>query len=186
MKAQGRIVGEVNFTARGEAILSLAVDNKPAALDAYNHLNGKAVDIEIKQHKERRTLDQNAYFHVLVNAIARKMHGVSDDAVKYNLVTQYGVLATDGNGNKVAVKLPSSVDPASVGLEYAVPYKTVMDGKTETVCYKIYQQTRYYDTAEMNALIDGAIYEAQQLGVITDTPEEIAKMKSLWATERGK
>ena len=186
MKAQGRIVGEVNFTAWGEAILSLAVDNKPAALDAYNHLNGKTVEIEIKQHKERRTLDQNAYFHVLVNAIARKMHGVSDDAVKYNLVTQYGVLATDSSGNKVAVKLPSSVDPVSIGLEYAVPYKTVMDGKTETVCYKIYQQTRYYDTAEMNALIDGAISVASELGVQTDTPDEIAKMKSLWATERGK
>ena len=183
MKAQGRIVGEVNFTARGEAILSLAVDNKPAALDAYNHLNGKAVDIEIKQHKERRTLDQNAYFHVLVNAIARKMHGVSDDAVKYNLVTQYGVLARDSDGNLIALMLPESADPKSIGIEYAVPYKTGATGKTKVVYYKVYEQTRYYDTAEMNALIDGAIYEARQLGIVTDTPEEIAKMKSLWATE---
>lgn len=137
MKSTGRIVGDVTFTARGQVILSIAVNRKKDALDAYDELHDCDIDIEIRKHHERRTIDQNAYFHVLVNEIARKMSGVSDKAVKYNLVTQYGVLATDASGNKVAVKLPSSVDPESVGLEYAVPYKTVMDGKTETICYKI-------------------------------------------------
>ena len=179
MKSQGRIVGEINFTARGEAILSVAVTNKIAALQAFDDLQNKPLDVEIKQHKEKRTLDQNAYFHVLVNAIARKTH-VSDDAVKYDLVTQYGVIATDSDGNKIAVKLPEHADTKALGLEYAVPYKTVVDGKTKCVCYKIYKQTRFYDTAEMNALIDGAILEAKELGIQTETPEELALMKEGW------
>jgi hypothetical protein len=32
----------------------------------------------------------------------------------------------------------------------------------------------------MSRLIDGAVSEAKELGIETDTPEQIAKLKSLW------
>ena len=36
------------------------------------------------------------------------------------------------------------------------------------------------DTAEMNVLIDGLISECKEVGIETDTPSEIARLKDLW------
>ena len=37
-----------------------------------------------------------------------------------------------------------------------------------------------YDTAQMSRLIDGIVSEAQDLGIETATPEELARMKGEW------
>lgn len=58
-----------------------------------------------------------------------------------------------------------------------------MENGKEFRCYLLYKRTRYMDTAEMARLIDGAIYEAKELGIETDPPEKIAKLKSLWERE---
>ena len=43
------------------------------------------------------------------------------------------------------------------------------------------------DTKEMARLIDGAIFTAKELGIDTDTPEQIERNKSLWAqAEKGR
>ena len=42
------------------------------------------------------------------------------------------------------------------------------------------RRTRDLDSKEMARLIDGAINEAQALGIDTDTPEQIARYKEEW------
>ena len=37
------------------------------------------------------------------------------------------------------------------------------------------------DSAEMARLIDGAIEEARELGIETDTPEQLARYKEEWS-----
>lgn len=46
--------------------------------------------------------------------------------------------------------------------------------------YRVYKGSSEFDTVEMAIFIDGIVYEAKELGIPTDTPEQIAKMKSLW------
>ena len=78
-------------------------------MDRYDDLFGKDLDIEIKPHREKRSLSANAYLHVLINRIAEKMN-LSDEEVKAKLVIDYGVIARDYDGAKAAAKLPASVD----------------------------------------------------------------------------
>ena len=48
-------------------------------------------------------------------------------------------------------------------------------------CYLVYKQTHDMDTKEMARLIDGAIEAAKELGIETDTPEQLARYKEEWS-----
>ena len=50
-------------------------------------------------------------------------------------------------------------------------------------CYLVYKQTHLMDSKEMTRLIDGAIEVAKELGIETDTPEQLARYKEVWNKE---
>lgn len=144
----------------------------------YDRLKDGDVKVEIVKYRNPRSKDANAYFHVLVNKLAEHQN-LGDDEVKKSLVLDYGALAKDGDGATIGFKLPVSVDVSSI-----YPYAKVFDTRTENGkefnCYLVYKRTHDLDSKEMARLIDGAIYEAQNLGIETDTPEQIARYKEEW------
>ena len=136
------------------------------------------LSIEIKKWYEKRSLNANAYFHLLVNKIAEKLR-IGNDECKIRLNLEYGTVATDSNGQKVIVKLPKSVNV----VEFYPYAKWIADKKEKTITtsyYVFYKQTHTLDSKEMARLIDGTISEAQALGIETITPNEKQKMLSLW------
>jgi hypothetical protein len=46
--------------------------------------------------------------------------------------------------------------------------------------YRVYKGSSEFDSREMSIFIDGVCSEAKHLGIATETPDEIARMKSLW------
>ena len=46
--------------------------------------------------------------------------------------------------------------------------------------YKVYKGSSEFDTREMSIFIDGIVYEAEELGIQTMTPNEIARIKAAW------
>ncbi len=144
----------------------------------YDALKTLELDIEIKKHRKRRSLTANAYFHVLVNKIAA-VQGLGNDEVKTQLVCEYGVLAKDDDGTTVGFKLPASVDVSTI-YPYVKCFDTRTEGGKEFRCYLVYKQTHLMDSKEMARLIDGAVYVAQELGIETDTPDQLARFKAVW------
>ncbi len=144
----------------------------------FDRLKNLELDIEIKKHREKRSLSANAYFHVLVNKIAAETGG-SDEAVKRRLVVTYGAIDTDEYGLMVGFKLPANVD-----VDKIYPYVRYFDTREENgklfKCYLVYKHTSDMDSKEMARLIDGTITEAKELGIETDTPEQLAKIKEAW------
>ena len=149
--------------------------------DDFDRLKDADLDVEIKKHRNRRSLSANAYFHVLVNKIAAERGGSEEDA-KASLVCEYGALAKDKDGLTVGFKLPVSVDVSTI-----YPYVKCFDTREENgklfSCYLVYKQTHLMDSKEMARLIDGAIEVAQKLGIETDTPEQLARYKEDWARQ---
>lgn len=128
--------------------------------------------------QEKRSLNANSYFHVLVDKIAKAMQ-LGADEVKVRMVLEYGTVATEG-GEQIIVALPKS---ANVNDYY--PYAKwigdfVAKNKQQYSQYFFYKQTHTLDRAEMARLIDGVIYEAKQLGIETRTPEELASLIEKW------
>ena len=138
---------------------------------------GKTLSVEIKEYREQRSLDANAYFHVLVGKMAEKLR-IGTDECKRNLVLDYGTLARDENGMIVGFTARECV-PITQFFRYAKAYKLYEKNGKTFIDYLIYKETHTLDKVEMARLIDGTVEEAKQLGIETKTPQEIAEMMSL-------
>ena len=147
--------------------------------DKFDALAKVDCDIEIKKHRNIRSKDANSYFHVLVNKIAAET-GESDEEVKVRLITSYGALERTKDGKYMMFILPREAD----GTDY-YKYTELYDQRivNGTVCnmWKVYKESHKMDTKEMAKVIDGAIKEAKELGIETDTPRQIEEMKKKWA-----
>lgn len=175
----GRLRYNVSFTEKGNPIITLELNERVPALKMVDELHdAEKLTINIGKFKQKRSLDANAYFHVLVNMIARNQN-LSDNEVKRRLVKDYGTLARDDNGELVGAMLPADANIDRF-YPYTRNYKTeYRDGK-EYSCYLFYKRTRELTSSEMAKLIEGTINEAKQLGIETRSPDEIARMLSLY------
>lgn len=144
--------------------------------DGFDAMKDSDVNVIIKKWRDHRSRDANAYFHVLVNAIA-EVRGVGDDEIKRELVLEYGVIARDEDGNKLGSMLPAGIDPTPY-YKYAKWYKNMTVNGREYDCYLFYKPTHEMDTKEMSRLIDGAIEVARELDIDTDTPEQRARWEN--------
>ena len=151
----------------------LAVQNE--LMNILPELKNKPYVCEIKQYFKRRSLDANAYFHLLVDKIA-KANKDSAESIKVQLNLDYGTIATDEHGLKVGFKALKSV-PINLFFKYAKPIGECVENNKTFVKYVIYKETHTLDSKEMATLIDGAVQEAKQLGIETLTPMELAALK---------
>jgi hypothetical protein len=172
---KGRLI-DLSFGMNRKQRITVEVDADYR--NEFDRLKEADLDIEIKKHRKRRSLSANAYFHVLVNKIA-EAQGLGNDEIKTSLVCEYGSLAKDKDGSTVGFKLPESVDVTTI-YPYVKCFDTRIEGGKTFNCYLVYKQTHLMDSKEMARLIDGAVYTAKDLGIETDTPEQLAKYKEEW------
>lgn len=174
----GKITG-VSFSWSGNPLITFELNERKNALDMVDALScHEKLTVNVAQHKEKRSLDANKYFHLLVNKIAAKVKS-SDDEVKRNLVCRYGPLARDENGELIGAMIPVGQDISSF-YPYTRCYKTEIYGGKECNCYLFYKRTRDMDKSEFSRLIDGTVSEAMELGIETKSREEIDSLLNSW------
>ena len=157
--------------------LSILVPNPQMVKKFVGEMKG-TYSAEIKEWRERRSLDANAYFHVLCRKIAEIMN-LGLEEVKTGLVVEYGAVERDEDGAKVGFKLPASVDVSKI-YRYVKLFDTRIENGKEFNCYIVFKHTHLMDTKEMSRLIDGAVYEAKNLGIETLPPERIKLLMEEW------
>ncbi|MGN1118305.1 MAG: hypothetical protein ACI4RU_06805 [Acutalibacteraceae bacterium] len=172
---------DLTFERNGDSVITVTVQTDFG--EEFDRLKDFEVDVEIKRHREKRSRNANAYFHVLVNKIARSQ-GISDTEAKKYLVLDYGAVARNSDGSQVGFMLPEGVN-----VDEIYPYTKWFDRREVNGrlfdCYMAYKRTHELDTAEMSRLIDGTVYVAKELGIETATPDEIERMKALWADKEN-
>ena len=132
----------------------------------------KTVDVEIKVHREKRSLDANAYLWVLLQKIAEVVKSTKDE-VYLQMIKRYGQFAP-------------MICPLSKADAIKRTFRNTEDiGEIEINGKKGFQFLGYpgshtYDTKEMATLIDGVVSECKELGIETMTPEELNKIKEMW------
>lgn len=145
-------------------------------LDLINYLYNQDKDklYEIKEHKQKRSLNANAYMWVLINEIANKVR-LSKEEVYLNMLKSYG--------QSTIVSLLSSIDYNGFFKYYEVVGTSVLNNK-EFTHIKILKGSSEYNTLEMSILIDGVVQECTNLGIPTISDEEIEKLKGSWKSEK--
>jgi hypothetical protein len=175
MKAQAKSI-RIQYTADMMPELVLPLNGRECLLqlDEMKTVtdSGKMLDVEIKPHRERRSLDANAYLWVLVGKIAEVLK-TDKDAVYLMMLKRYGQYTY------VIVK-PDAVERTMQAWRLMEEVGKTKDGKG--VQMLAYFGSSTYDSAEMARLIDGTVTEAKELGIETMTPQELAAIKERWNT----
>ena len=133
---------------------------------------GKTLDVDIKQHRERRSLDSNAYMWVLCAKIADALR-TSKDEVYLTMLERYGQFT------HIIVK-PEAVDKVMQAWRTVRNLGGIHIGGRMGVQLQCYFGSSTYNTKEMATLIDGIVGECKDMGIETLPPDEIEAMKAEW------
>lgn len=137
---------------------------------------------ELKEHRAKRTLSQNAYYWVLVSKIADKMR-LPKSEVHNRLLRDFGqLLIVDGKAARVMLPDSDETEKQTLRMD-TVHMKPTSQVRAmgDNVIYRTYVILRGssdYNTQEMTVLLDGCIQEAQQQGIETLTPRELEEMRA--------
>ena len=126
---------------------------------------------EIKEHKEKRSLNANAYAWSLIGKIAEIIR-TSKEETYLLMLRRYG--------QSEIVSVLSSIDVNGYFKYFEDIGQTQVKGKDVTH-YRIYKGSSEYDTKEMAVLIDGIVSEAKELGIETLPPAEVERLKEAWS-----
>lgn len=179
MECTGKLVNVVRDIMSGKLNVTFQIDSEP--IDDINTLATlDKVDITAKKHKKKRSLDANAYFHLLVGKIADVL-GISKARCKNILIGRYGQQEFLDDGQMVVLKSNIPVDKMLENETlHCFPCGCKEENGAEVVFYKVFRGSHTYDTKEMSVLIDGTVQEAKDLGIETIPPIELQRMVSKW------
>lgn len=125
---------------------------------------------EIKEHKEKRSLNSNSYAWALIGKMADVLR-VDKESIYLLMLKRYG--------QSEIVSVLSHININGYFKYFEVAGTSTLNGK-EFTHYKVFKGSSEYDTKEMSILIDGIVEEAKELDIEVLPPDEIEKLKSLW------
>ena len=142
---------------------------------------------DLTEHKEnkKRSLDSNAYFHVLCDKLRQKLN-ISMARCKNHLIADYGQI--EYIDEEPMIYKTNAPEDYMMELEtiHTKCVKVSEENGHPIFFYRIYRGTHTYNTEEMAKLIKGTVEECKAQDIETATPEEIAHMQALWEQKYGK
>lgn len=169
----GRIV-ECSRSLTGNLRVTFEVDS----LDEIRGMEDKEITLEAKISRNKRSLNANAYFHVLVGKIAEKLK-ISKTKAKNIMLGKYGQREILDDG-PLMITVKESVDMLEREDIHCVPVGHGFVNGKDFTHWAIIRPSHEYDTKEMAELIDGTIEDAKELGIETLSPAELERMKLAW------
>lgn len=169
----GRIVG-YSRSLDGRPRVTFEVDS----LDELRGMDDKDIVLEAKISRNKRSLNANAYFHVLVGKIADKLT-ISKARAKNILLGKYGQREILDDGPFVI----SIIDKVDMLERENIHCVAIGQGEVKGknfIHWAVIRPSHEYDTKEMAALIDGTIEDAKELGIETLSENEIKRMEAAW------
>lgn len=145
-------------------------------LDLINWLYSQEKDktFEVKEKKNKRSLNANAYLWVLCTEIANQVR-LSKEEVYLNMLKHYG--------QSEIVSIVSNLNISGYFKYYEVVGTSTLRDK-EFKHIRLFKGSSEYDTKEMSILIDGIVHECTNLGIPTITGEELNKLKGSWKNDK--
>lgn len=171
MVVTGKIVGANIDFKTGKPTISFEVNERNDFGVLVDDLKDKEkLSIEVKPYRQRRSLNANAYAWKIIGEIADAVRAGKDE-IYLKCLKRYG--------QSELVSVLSHVPISNYVKYYEEAGESKLNGKDFTH-YRVYKGSSEFDTREMSIFIDGVVSEAKVLGIQTETPEEIARLKSMW------
>ena len=177
MDLTGRLIATSRDFKTRKPILQFVINED---INGVEDIADKDLKIRVVRMTKPRSLDANAYFHVLCDKLRQKM-GISMAYMKNILITSYGQIEYIEEGQALVYK-------TNAPLEYvqeleSVHMKFIKFGDDGAYWYRVYRGSHTYNVEEMQLLLEGTKQEAEALGIEVKTPDEIARLAALWEQE---
>lgn len=177
MQTQGTIKSiNISFPSK-RAVVAFEM---AAAPEDVEKLQGKELDIEFTEHREKRSLSANSYFHVLCDKL-RQAVNISMAECKNHLIASYGQVLYYGEQQAV---IKTNIPPEEMYQNEYLHTWLVKVGEDNTYFYRVYRGSSTYDTAEMSKLIDGTVNECKAVGIETMSPAQLKVILDMWGRKR--
>lgn len=159
--------------------LMLKVKDQRTVRKACGEIAEKKINsATLERTYEKRTNDANAYCWVLLNKLAKELDIPKEDIYKQE------VMDVPQKPLKTLVKASDVEDEITYWKKRGLGwYAEIVGESTEKkgfVWINKYRGSSEFDKHQMGLLIKNIIYECHENNIETRTPEEIAKMLSLW------
>jgi hypothetical protein len=154
--------------------IKLPFESREAArnfVDTYNR--GQKYVCTLKQQKAKRSLDQNGYFWTLCNQLSAVLKMPPKDIYR-----EY-VKDVGGNYEITPIKADNVKHWVEIWEAQGIGFIAEDMGESKIKGYhniRNYYGSSTYDKAQMGRLLDLIIADCDENGIVTLTPEEIAKL----------
>lgn len=167
----GKLSNNVRFTDDGKVIVTFEINERMSALEMMDELLSKELlDIKVDQHREKRSLNANNYAWKIMTEIGNRTRQSKED-VYLTMLKRYG--------QSEMVSVLAGIPFGKYVKYFDEVGESELKGKLFKH-YRVYQGSSEFTTEEMTIFLDGVVSEAKDLGIPTETPEQLAKMKGLW------
>lgn len=148
---------------------------------------------DLQEHKEKRSRNQNSYYWELAGKVAEKTarFGANINEIHNQNLRVLG-LREYVNEQPVCVYIPDTEEAEKTALNaesyHIKPTSQTRQGKDGKTfrCYVMLRGSHTFNTAEMSALVDLMVQEAEAVGVETLTPQELQRIRQLEAQAEKK
>ena len=161
MKAKGRITGiQVPFRSK-RPVVSFEVQAEPEALEKYMDID---LDISFSRHRNRRSIDANAFLWACLGEIARAINSDTWSIYLY-MLERYGKFT------HILVKPEAAGQVRQVWRETKIVGEK--DGMIQMLCFF---GSSTYNTKEFSQLLDGVVSEMKEMHLETPPDEEMKRL----------
>ena len=134
-------------------------------------------DLEVKEHRKKRSLDANAYAWVLINKIA--------DALRITPIEIYrqAIQNVSGNYEIIPIKAEAAAHFKQVWEAQGLGWPCVDMGKSKLDGYRnlrAYYGSSTFSVQQMQVLIDNLVQDCRALDIEVKSDEEIASIMGAW------
>lgn len=150
-------------------------------------LENKDLRVNIVQWREKRSLNANALFYLMVDKLADALR-VSKPYIHNLMLRKYGQLQRIDD-RPVWVILPETEEVAqkvdeddSLHLKPTSELKEGKDGRMYRT-YLLLKGSHELDKKDMGILLDGVLDEAKHVGIDTLNPKEVQRIKERWGID---
>lgn len=163
------------------------IGNKFSLMAFLQDQDAKKV-FELKEHKEKRSLNANSYYWTLLGKIARELTNggtaISTAEIHNDFLREIST-PVEIDGNVVTVSIPDTPQ-AERQAQKSETYHLKPTSATEVSAdgtilrsYLMLRGSSTFNSQEMAALINLCVEEAQNLGIETLTKDEISHLKGI-------
>lgn len=177
MQLRGRLFGILR-DVEGNVILSFNIGKD---LPQTANIEGRDLDIKVTQHREKRSLTQNAYYWVLAQKLASKLR--MSTTRLHNLMLRDVAPPFVIDGKMCMQPIPDTTKAENDILEaetfHLKPTGGVIQGNDGAIYrwYIVLRGSSTFDTVEMTTLLNRLVEECKENGIETATPEELEQIR---------